>query len=95
MTRRGYRCDGRTATTTPATSPPPPHLLPSAAAGSVVWCRQGFPYWPARVDLPAVIDRDIHRLRAEHFLFVRFYGWRQRGDLWSMLITCSRGTRAS
>ena len=31
-----------------------------------MWCRmQGFPYWPARVDLPAVIDRDIHRLRAE------------------------------
>ena len=44
---------------------------------------QGFPYWPARVDLPAVIDRDIHRLRAEHFLFVRFYGWRANAaHLW-------------
>ena len=55
---------------------------------------QGFPYWPA-ASPPGGDRQDIHRLRAEHFLFVRFYGWRANAaHLWSMLITCCRGTRA-
>jgi len=34
--------------------------------GAVVWSKMhGFPWWPAVVALPAVLDRDIARLRDE------------------------------
>lgn len=54
------------------------------ALGSVVWARiDPFPYWPAVVEMPAVLDRDIARLRDSGSVFVRFLGWNEkRGHSW-------------
>mmetsp|Transcript_8405 Transcript_8405/g.14142 ORF Transcript_8405/g.14142 Transcript_8405/m.14142 type:complete len:908 (+) Transcript_8405:46-2769(+) len=52
--------------------------------GSIVWCHMhGFPWWPAEVNPPSVLDHDTARLRDEGHVFVRFFGWNEkRSYIW-------------